>query len=137
MPASWLAARGHAEPFQAFFHGGLALRHAVNVRDEIQIFLDGQVFVEAEPLRHVADVLLDLAGIAADVEAQTASAAAVGREQTAEHPQKRRFAAAVRAEKTVNLPAPHLHGNVVHDRAVAEPLRDALHVNHEIRSRSL
>src|SRR5208283_5311577 len=122
------ASRGHAESFETFFHGRLAFRHAVNARDEIQIFLDSQVFVKAEPLRHVADVLLDLARFSANVEAQTTSTAAVGLEQTAQHPQERRFAAAVRAKKAVNLTAPHLHRNVVHDRAVAEPLRDALNV---------
>src|SRR5208283_44213 len=127
------AARGHAEAFQAFINGNLARRYAVNLRDEVQVFLDGQVFVKAEPLGHVANVLLDLAGIAADVKAQTRAATTIRRKQTAEHAQKCRFAAAVRAQKTVDLAAPHLHGNVVHHRAAAEPLRDALHVNDKVR----
>ena len=32
----------------------------VDARDELQILPDGQVLVEAEPLRHVADATLDL-----------------------------------------------------------------------------
>jgi hypothetical protein len=36
----------HAEPFQTFFHGRFALRQLVKPRDEIQVFLDGQILVE-------------------------------------------------------------------------------------------
>ena len=44
-----------------------------------QILADGQVLVEAEPLRHVADVPLDRLGLADDVVAQAGAAAGVGR----------------------------------------------------------
>ncbi len=127
-----LAALHHAKAFQAFFDGGLALRNFVKPRDEIQILLDAQILVEAEPLRHVADALFDLGALCAKIQTEAASLAAVGLEQTAEHPQKSRLAAAVRAEEAVNLAGPHLHGDVVDDGARAEFFRDAAHVNDQI-----
>ncbi len=90
------------------------------------------VFVKAEALRHVADVLFDLAGFLANVEAEATATAGVGRQQAAKHPQKGRLAAAVRAQKPVNLAAPYLHGDVVDDRAATKSLGDALHVNDEV-----
>src|SRR5664280_549960 len=125
------AAFNHAEPLQAFFNGGFSFRHAVNACDKIQIFLDGQILVKTEPLRHVTDVLFDFGTLLAKIETETASFAAVRLEQTAEHPQKSRLAAAVRAEKTVNLAVTNLHGDVVDDDAVAEFFRDTVNVNDE------
>ena len=101
-------------------------------RDEIEVFLDGQILVKAEPLGHVADVLLDLGASRAEIEAEAGAAAVVGREQAAEHAQEGRLAAAVRAEKAANLAGPHLHGDVVDDRAVAEFFRHAANVNGEV-----
>ena len=126
------AAGGHPQSLQALFHSGFSLWYTVNLRNEIEVFLNGQVFIKTEPLGHVADVFFDFARIPQDIVAQTKSAARVGREQAAEHPQKRCLAASVRAEETVNLAPPHLHGNVVHHRAVTESLGDALDVNDQI-----
>ena len=41
-----------------------AVRHAVHARDEVEVLRDAQVLVEAEPLRHVADVALDRVALA-------------------------------------------------------------------------
>ena len=70
LPGKLPAPVSHAEAFETFFHGGFALRHFVKPRDEIQIFLDGQILVKAEPLRHVADALFDLGDFAAEIEAE-------------------------------------------------------------------
>ena len=52
-----------------------AVVHAVHAGDEIQVLADGQVFVEAEALRHVADLALDLAAFRGYVVAQAGAAA--------------------------------------------------------------
>lgn len=122
----------HAETFQTFFDGVFAIGDAVNARDEFQIFGDGQIFIERKFLRHVADAFFDFGGLAAEIEAEATAFAAIGFEQAAEHPQKRRLAAAIRAEETVNLAVPHLHGDVVDDGALPEFFRDAAHVNDEV-----
>ena len=54
-------------------------RHAVDVGVEIDVLHHRQVGVEAEPLAHVADVLLDPLGLADDVEAGDPGVAAAGR----------------------------------------------------------
>ncbi len=77
-------------------------------------------------------MFFDLGALLAKIEAEATAFAAVGLEQAAEHPQKSRLAAAIRAEETVNLAVPHLHRDVIHDRAVAEFFRDAAHVNDEV-----
>ena len=76
-------------------------------------------------------MLLDFGTLRAEIEIETLAAACIRLEQTAEHPQKRRLAAAVRAEKAVNLAVTDLHRDVIHDRAVAEFFCDAAHVNDE------
>src|SRR5581483_908761 len=81
---------------------------------------------------HIADAFFDFGGLAAEIEAEATAFAAVGFEQAAKHPQKRRLAATVGAEETVNLAVPHLHGDVVDDRALPEFFRDAAHVNDEV-----
>ncbi len=128
------AACDHAETFEAFFDGGLTLRNLIQPRDEIQVFLDAQIFVERKSLRHVADVFFDLGALCAEIVAEAAAFTAVGLEQTAEHPQEGRLAAAVRAEETVNLAGSHLHGDMVDDGARAKFFRDVAHVNDEIGS---
>jgi hypothetical protein len=127
-----LATLDHAEAFQTFFHGGFALRDFVKARDEIQILLDAQILVERKLLRHVADVFFDLGALRAKIETEATAFAAIGLEQTAEHPQESRLAAAVRAEKTINLAGMNLHRDVIDHRAVAEFFRDVAHVNDEV-----
>ena len=127
-----LAPLDHAEAFQTFFHGSLALRHFVEPRDEIQIFLDAQIFVERKFLRHVANAFFYLGALGTKIQTEATAFAAVGREQAAKHPQERGLAAAVRAEEAVNLAGPHLHGDVIDDRACAEFFRHAANVNGEV-----
>ena len=79
---------------------------AVDARDELQVLQDRQVLVEAEALRHVADVALDLLALRADVVAERRAAAAVGRQQPAQHAQRGGLAGAVGAEEAVDLAAP-------------------------------
>jgi len=133
-PSQLLAPCDHAETFEAFFHGGLALWNLVKPRNEIQIFLDAQIFVEAEFLRHVADVLFYLGTLRAKIVAETTAFAIVGLEQTAEHSQGRWSCRCRWDREAVDFPGPDLHGDMVDDGARAEFFRDIAHVNDEGRN---
>jgi hypothetical protein len=128
-----VAAVGEAEPLEAALDGVHAVGHGVDAGDEIEIFADAQVLVVTELLRHVADVALDLGLLRADVVTEAGAGAGVGREQAAEHPDEGRLAAAVGAEESVDLAAPHLQGYVVHDGLGAEAFGDAGDVDDEFR----
>ena len=62
--------------------GALAVE-AVDARIEIHVLGDGEVFVQAELLRHVAHVAADFRSIFADVHAEDAAGAFGGRQQSA------------------------------------------------------
>ena len=93
---------------------------------------DAQVFPEAEALGHVPDLALDLLALGDHVVAEAGAAALVGAEQPAEHADERRLAAAVRAEEAADLAAADLQIDVIDDRAAAEALGHAAHVNREL-----
>ena len=99
---------------------------AVHARHELQVLQDGEVLVEAEALRHVADVALDLLASRADVVAERRAAAAVRRQQPAQHAQRGGLAGAVGAEEAVDLAALDAHGEVAHDHLAVEGLGEAL-----------
>eukprot|EP01035_Chromulina_nebulosa_P006561 gene6561-8870_t len=80
-----VAAVGEAEALKALLHGGAAIGHGVEARDEIEIFADAQVLVVTELLRHVADVAFDLGLLRADIVAEAGAGAGVGRQEAAEH----------------------------------------------------
>src|SRR6202035_1292395 len=97
-----------------------------------QVLADGEILPEREALRHVADVALDLSGLAHDVVAQARAFAAVRGEQSAEHANRRRLAAAVGAEKAENLAAAHAERKVLDHVVLAEMLVDAVHVDDDV-----
>jgi hypothetical protein len=63
------------------------------------------------------------------VKTQTRAAAFVGGQQAAEHADGGGFAAAVGAQKTVNLAFFHAQAQAIDDALVAERFAQALHVN--------
>ena len=78
--------------------------HLVDPRDEIQVLDDGQVFVEAEPLRHVADLRGGSAARSRRMSRpRQVPAPPSGVEQAAQHADRRRLAAAVGAEEAADL----------------------------------
>lgn len=99
------AARREAEPFKRIVNGFFPIRHLIDTGNEVKVFGNGKIFIERELLRHVADVALDLLRLRANVVTKTLTFTRVGREQTAEHANGRGFAATVRPEKAVDLPA--------------------------------
>ena len=72
---------------------------AVDAGVEAEVLGDGEVFVEAEFLRHVADVALDVGGVFADVHAEDGAGAFGGRDESAEGLDDGGFAGAVGAEE--------------------------------------
>jgi len=90
-----LLAALQTEPLDHRLGGGFRPRQAVNAGDEFEILPHRQVLVEAEALGHVADAGFDFRRLGADVEAEAGTAAAIGREQPAEHADGRGLAGAV------------------------------------------
>ena len=116
--------------------GAAGVGHAIEPGDEFQILAHRQILVQRKALRHVADLALDLVGVAADIVAQTRSLAAVGRQQAAQHADGGGLAAAVRPEKAVDLAALDLHREVMHHLAAAERFGQAANVDRDIGGRS-
>ncbi len=79
---------------------------AEHVRVKVDVLVDGEVLVEPEALRHVADVALDALGVAHDVEARDGRRAAVGPEDAGEHAQRGGLARAVWPDEAEDLARP-------------------------------
>src|SRR5690606_37134280 len=109
-----------------------ATRHAIDVAVEEEVLLDGEVLIEAELLRHVADAPLDELGLGGDVVADDAAAAAGGVEQAAEHADGRELARAVGAKHAEDLPATHLEGDVADGAQVTEAAAEPLRVDDDL-----
>src|SRR5438128_9903817 len=79
-----LLAAGEPQPLNGLAGGLRRVFDAVDARDELEVLAHRQVLIEAEALRHVADVQLDLVGFGADVVAETGAAARIRGEQAAQ-----------------------------------------------------
>ena len=123
------AARGQAEAVERRVDRLLAVGNAVHPRDEVEVLLDRQVLVQAEALRHVADLALDRRRVATQVVAKARAFTFVGRQQSAQHADRRRLAAPVGPEKAEDRPALDSNREVVDDGAPAIALRQTVHVD--------
>ena len=94
-----IAAVAEAHALDHLGHRGAAVGHFEHRRDEVEILERRQVVVEAEALRHVADLATDVVRLAEDVVAEAGPRAAVGREQAAQHADRRRLAAPLAPRK--------------------------------------
>src|SRR5262245_20602224 len=108
------------------------LGDAIEARDELQVLAHREILIEAEALRHVADVTLDLARLRADVVAEAGPLALVGREQAGEHADGRRLAGAVRTQEAIDRAALDLHRQVAHDLAPVERLGQTVHIDGDV-----
>ena len=124
-PRELALAVGETQPLERFGHPLPTSVHGVEPGDEAEILLDAEILVEAEALGHVADLALDRPRLPDDVVAETGAAAAVGRQQPAQHADGRGLAAAVGAEEAADLAALDLDGEVVDHGARAEALDQA------------
>ena len=99
---------------------------AVGAAEEADVLDHGQVLVERELLRHVADRPLDALGLAADVEAADRRRPGGRVEEAAEHADGRGLAGSVGPEKAEDPAAVDIEGDRIDGREVAEPLRERL-----------
>ena len=70
-------------------------RDSEQIGIETDVLVDRQIFIEAEPLRHVADMMLALLGIGHDIDAVDDDAAAIGPHHAGQHAHGRGFAGAI------------------------------------------
>ena len=84
---------------------GLVRRQVIEARVQDQVLADGQLAVERERLRHVAEVLAHLHAARLDRAAEQRRRPLRGRQQPGQHLHGRRLAAAVGAEEAEDLAA--------------------------------
>ena len=102
----------------------LASLQVVDAAVEADVLADGEVFVEREALAHVADVALDrFARRVATSCPATVARPRRRRQQAGQHPDRRRLAGAVRAEKAEHLAGAHVEGDAVDGGEAAERAR--------------
>src|SRR5262249_36254707 len=97
--------------------------------DELEVLAHRQVAVEAEALRHVADLQPDPRRVAQQVEPQAHAATCVWAQQTAQHADGRCLAAAVAAKEAADLALWYLQGQPIDDLPGAEALAQVVHVD--------
>src|SRR5262249_53685285 len=120
------------EPLDCRAGGSDGMVDAINPSDEFQVFPYRKILIEAEALRHVTDLSLDLFSFRADVITQARSRSLVWREKTAEHANRGRLAGSVRAEEAIDRAALDLHGQVAHHRSAAEFFSQAMDIDDDI-----
>src|SRR2546426_2319263 len=102
---------------------------AVDTSVELQVFRDGQVVIEAEILRHVADALADRFRIRADIEAFDMSLAAAERQEAGEHFDDGGLSAAIGAEETEDFAFLDVEADIVDGGEAAETAHEMLGSN--------
>ena len=115
--------------------GGSIARQAIDAGVEIHVLSDGEVFVQAELLRHVADVASNLGSILANVHAENAAGALCRLQQSAERLDDGGLARAVGAEKSEEFTFPHFEANVADRSERAEANGEMVGCNHGRHSR--
>src|SRR5262249_30147413 len=105
-------------------------RHALDLRDELQVFDDGHVGVERRRLGEIAGAALGLDRLIEDVEARDEGLAVGGRHVAGQYPHRRRFAGAVGPEKAENLASLDLEADVVDGRYGAVAFAEVLNLDH-------
>src|ERR1700731_2488147 len=103
-----IAANSEPHAVHAADDGLAPVRYFIDARDQVEVFEDREVFIEAELLRHVASFAADQRGFADDVASEASAAPAIGDEKAAKHADGGSFAAAVGAEKAADLARAHL-----------------------------
>ena len=135
LPRQLILAARKAQPRDGLAGGCARIRHPIDAADEFEILADGKVLIERETLGHVAHAPLDEMALGEDVVAETSPAAVIWRQQAAEHADGRGLARAIGPQKPVDLPAPHLQGEVLHHHARTEGFRQPRHVDDDVGRR--
>ena len=98
---------GKAELLETLAHGLSPIVHVIDLRDEIEILRNAQVFPKTESLRHVTDFALNRFALGNHVMTETSAVSIISSKQSAKHPQERCLAAAVGTEESEDLALAH------------------------------
>ncbi len=114
---------GQVDDVEGFDHplGEHASAQLVEPSDEAQVLGRGQVGVERDLLGHEAHPRPHRRRRSPRLGAVDADGAVVGRQQPADHPDRRRLARAVGPEQSVRLTGGDVEGDIVHRQPLAEP----------------
>src|SRR5581483_1325964 len=115
----------------------LAAALAVELAVKNKVLIHGQLVVEREFLRHVADRFFQLVALLHHVESRDVCAAFRRLENAAEHANHRRFTRAVRAEKTEDRAAPDAEADVIDGCEIAKAFRQPVALDHRFAHREL
>ena len=125
-PESWPACRARNGSMRVMRSSCAVSARALRAHDaeqvgvEIHVLLHGQVAVQPEALRHVADLVLHRLRFARHVVARHARAAFARVDQAAEHAQRGGLPRAVRPHQAEDLAPRHRQVQLVHGRQRAE-----------------
>jgi hypothetical protein len=100
-------------------------RQALHGGHELQVLAHGEIFVQRKLLGHVTDPPAQRLRLAWDRQPQHLDLAGAGREQTAKHADRGRFAGTVGTEKAVDVRMRHAQIDAVDRLQRAEPLAEA------------
>ena len=119
-----LAERGQARHLEQLLAAWPEVRNPVDLGEELDVLVDGQVAVEREPLRQVAHPLGDHGVLAGRVRAQHAHRAGIGVQEAAQQPDGRGLAGAVRPDQPEHLAFGDVEAQPCQRRRRAEALVD-------------
>ncbi|MFT3686709.1 MAG: hypothetical protein QM783_17615 [Phycisphaerales bacterium] len=100
--------------------------------EELQVFVDGEVVVNAQEVGHVADAVLDQLDLRRGVEPADVGDARVGADQARENFHRRAFACAVGPDEPEDLAGPDRQRQVVERDQGAVGLAELLDVDHGV-----
>ena len=129
--------RGKPQPLQRAVDPFLQAVEAIDATDELEVLADGEILVEAEALGHVAGLALDGLALAHQVVAEAGATAAIGRQQAADHAQRRGLARAVGAEEAADAALLDAKAQPVDDGARAVAFHQVVDVDREADGRRL
>ncbi len=109
--------RGEAPARRRRFDVPFRIEQPMDIGPKPQVLGDGQLGVERKPLRHIADPRAARGARVPDVVADDGAAAKVRPEQSGEHPQRRRLAAAIGTDQTDDRARHQAQRHIAHHRA--------------------
>src|SRR5262249_15138401 len=124
-------ARGEPQPFEGLLDARSDAVEAVDAADELEVLADREIFIEAEALGHVAGLALDGVALAHEIVAKTRAAAAVRRQQAADHAERRRLARTVGAQEAADAAPLDAERHVVDHGARAVALHEVVDVDRQ------
>ncbi len=141
LPASRSVKGASAGEVEESLEGFLAFLtdDAAQIGVKVEVLVDGQVFVQTEPLRHVACNFVDLRQFRPSVETADADASLTGKQQAVEESQQRRFAGTIRTDKPSHATGFDPRGESIHSRGTGagETFRQVLGENQRLCHGSL